>query len=160
MTSFNLTYIFIPHQISNLFLIFSKWLYSSGKQSEENICLQATYLEPKPSFFIFFLRVARFLFNFFKVFKVFSYNVKKMTWLKKTVLDMPTFELHLLKLFCDFYLFKMIIEVIQTPVVIFTHFKLMVHSYIPWKHQNKCLWFSYIFRGYRNGTLAWNGLTG
>ena len=27
------------------------------KKNEENICLEATYLEPKPSFFIFFLSV-------------------------------------------------------------------------------------------------------
>ena len=45
----------IPQQISNLFLVmFSKRLYSSGKQSEETIWLQATYLEPKPSFLYIF----------------------------------------------------------------------------------------------------------
>ena len=54
--------------------MFSKWLYSSGKQSEENICLQVIYLELKTSF-IFFLRVARFL--LFKAFNVFSDNVRK-----------------------------------------------------------------------------------
>ena len=48
-----------------------------------------------------------------------------------TVLDMSTFEQHLLKLFCDFQLFKMIIEVIQQPVVTLTYFKPMFHFYTP-----------------------------
>ena len=70
MTWFNLTYIFIPHQISNLFLVMWSQCFQNGstihgeKKSEENISLKATYLEPKPSFFIFFLSVARFFFNF------------------------------------------------------------------------------------------------
>ena len=59
-----------------------------------------------------------------------------MKWLKMTVLDMSTFEQHLLKLFCEFQLFKMIIEVIQQPVVTLTYFKPMFHFYTPWKHQN------------------------
>ena len=58
MTWFNLTYIFNPHQIFNVSCyvepVFSKWFYSPGKQKEKNICLQVTYLEPIPSFFIFF----------------------------------------------------------------------------------------------------------
>ena len=33
----------------------------------------------------------------------------------------------------------------------------MFHFYTPWKHQ-KSSRLSNIFKGYRNGTLAWNGL--
>ena len=33
-------------------------------KSEENVCLEATYLEPKLSFLIFVLSIARFFFNF------------------------------------------------------------------------------------------------
>ena len=32
-----------------------------------------------------------------------------------------------------------------------THIKPVFHFYTPWKHQN-------VFRGYRNGILAWDGL--
>ena len=50
--------------------------------------------------------------------------------------DCLPLSLHLLNLFCDFYLFKMIIEVIQLPVVTIIHFKPMFHIFSPWKHQN------------------------
>ena len=50
-------------------------------------------------------------------------------------LHMSAFELHLLKLCCDFYLFK-IIEAIQQPVVTIIHFKPMFYACTPWKHQN------------------------
>ena len=36
-------------------------------------------------------------------------------------------------------------------------FKSMFHFYTPWKHQIN-LWLSDVFRGYLNGTLAWNWL--
>ena len=44
-------------------------------------------------------------------------------------LHMSAFELQLLQLFCGFYLLKMIIEVIQKPVVTLTHNKPMFHFY-------------------------------
>ena len=45
-------------------------------------------------------------------------------------LHMPAIELDLLKLFCGFYFLKMIIEVIQQPVVALTHNE-MFHIYTP-----------------------------
>ena len=57
-TWFNITYIFIRHQISNLFLVMWSQCFQNDStvqenKSEENICLEATYLEPKLSFFNF-----------------------------------------------------------------------------------------------------------
>ena len=49
-------------------------------------------------------------------------------------LHMSALELHLLQLFCGFYLLKMIIEVIQQPVANLTHKKPMFHFYSPRKH--------------------------
>ena len=64
VTWFSSTYMFIPHWLSNpLLVMWSQWFFQENK-SEENGCLDATYLEPKPSFFIFFLSVARLFFNF------------------------------------------------------------------------------------------------
>ena len=50
--------------------MFSKWFFQENK-SEEKVCLEAAYLEPKPSFFIFFLSVARLFFNFAESFERF-----------------------------------------------------------------------------------------
>ena len=49
-------------------------------------------------------------------------------------LHMSAFELHLLTVFCGFYLLKIIIEVIQQPVVTLTYKKPMFSFYTPWKH--------------------------
>ena len=38
-----------------------------------------------------------------------------------------------------------------------SHFRPMFPFYTAWKRQ-KTFWFSDVFRGYRKGTLAWNGL--
>ena len=46
-------------------------------------------------------------------------------------LQMSVFELHLLQLFYDFYLLKMIIEVMQQPGVTLTRKKPMFHFYTP-----------------------------
>ena len=64
-----MTYLFIPHQLSNLFLVIWSQCFQNGStvqenKSEENVCLEETYLEPKSSFFIFVLCIARFFFNF------------------------------------------------------------------------------------------------
>ena len=54
ITWFNLAYIFIPHQLSHLFLVMWTQCFFQENKSEENVCLDTSYLEPKPSFFIFF----------------------------------------------------------------------------------------------------------
>ena len=86
-TWFNITYIFIRHQISNLFLVMWSQCFQNGStvqenKSEENICLEATYLEPKLSFFKFFWVLQGSSLILFKFSKFFPDNVRKMKWLK------------------------------------------------------------------------------
>ena len=88
-TWFNITYIFIRHQISNLFLAMWNQCFQNGStvqgnKREENICLEATSLEPKLSFFKLFwvLQGSLILLKFSKFFPD---NVRKMEWLKMAV---------------------------------------------------------------------------
>ena len=87
MIWFNLTYICIPHKIYNLFLV--KWSQSFQmalqyrKKSEDNISVEATYLESKFSYFFWMLQGSSLI--LFKVFNVFPNDVGKMKWLKMTI---------------------------------------------------------------------------
>ena len=78
-----ITYIFIQHQISNLFLVMWSQCFQNGStnqenKSEENICLEVTYLEPKLSFFKFFGVLQGSSLILFKFSKFFPDNVRKM----------------------------------------------------------------------------------
>ena len=89
-TWFNITYIFIRHQISNLFLVMWSQCFQNDStvqenKSEENICLEATYLEPKLSFFKFFWVLQGSSLILFKFSKFFPHNIRKIKWLKMAV---------------------------------------------------------------------------
>ena len=69
------------------------------KKSEENICLEATYLESKPSFSYFFWMLQGSSLILFKDFNVFSWWCKENKMAQNDYLHMSAFELDLLKLF-------------------------------------------------------------
>ena len=59
-------------------------------------------------------------------------------------------------LLITFWLFCSINFMLQT---LLTHFMPLISFYTPWKHHKKILWFHFVFRGYREKPVAWNGLT-
>ena len=97
------------------------------------------------------------LFDIIGIMFFFKYNVKELQWLQylsfSTQKNLPLFNW---RQYCSFSKWICGLQhlILKKKLTLpLPHFKLMFLFYTPWKHKETS-WFSDVFRGYRNGTLA------